>query len=302
MVGHEQAAPKPKKRATGIPRTFLNLGAPAAPPAEDPAGEAGAGWGSQVTRAAKAFQALVRSGGGQSLSAAARRHDLGYALKLTATALPQHLACGLCAGIVRSAMLMPWDAEGRPTCESCIRDGLARNGFTCPLTGTEGVSPDDLFPNVCLRVMEKMDAIERQIEAEEEEEEARKRQADTQLKKGSKNEFEDSGDGIITGRKSKSLSRQKQTNEDDLLFGGDDDSGGDVFDVAGDNGPEEADGDTTRDGNNDATILESQATAPGIDDNTKATRRKPILFAPSTRAPIVSRRVLLKPALADIRR
>lgn len=255
-----------------------------------------------MTRAAKAFQALVRSGGGQSLSAAARRHDLGYALKLTATALPQHLACGLCAGIVRSAMLMPWDAEGRPTCESCIRDGLARNGFTCPLTGTEGVSPDDLFPNVGLRVMEKMDAIERQIEAEEEEEEARKRQADTQLKKGSKNEFEDSGDGIITGRKSKSLSRQKQTNEDDLLFGGDDDSGGDVFDVAGDNGPEEADGDTTRDGNNDATILESQATAPGIDDNTKATRRKPILFAPSTRAPIVSRRVLLKPALADIRR
>merc|ERR1712194_821662 len=67
-------------------------------------------------------------------------------------------------------------------------------------------------------VMGKMDAIERQIEAEEEEEEARKRQADTQLKKGSKNEFEDSGDGIITGRKSKSLSRQKQTNEDDLLF------------------------------------------------------------------------------------
>ena len=60
------------------------------------------------------------------------------------------------------------DPEGRPTCESCIRDALAQNGFKCPLTVTEGVSPDDLFPNVGLRkaaelfvkdVMQQMDLI-----------------------------------------------------------------------------------------------------------------------------------------------
>ncbi len=52
------------------------------------------------------------------------------------------------------------------TCESCIRNGLAKTGFTCPLTGTKGMSPVDLLPNVSLRkaddafvrdVMAKMD-------------------------------------------------------------------------------------------------------------------------------------------------
>jgi hypothetical protein len=93
----------------------------------------------------------VRTGGGQSLSSSTGRRDLD-ALKLTATSVPDHLQCGICHTIVKSVMLVQWDtAEGRSTCESCIRDGQTKNGFTCPLTGTKGVSPDDLFPNVGLR-------------------------------------------------------------------------------------------------------------------------------------------------------
>ena len=30
-------------------------------------------------------------------------------------------------------------------CEVCMRDGLTKSGFVCPLTGQEGVSPDDDF-------------------------------------------------------------------------------------------------------------------------------------------------------------
>eukprot|EP00581_Thalassiosira_minuscula_P015124 CAMPEP_0183712112 /NCGR_PEP_ID=MMETSP0737-20130205/7351_1 /TAXON_ID=385413 /ORGANISM="Thalassiosira miniscula, Strain CCMP1093" /LENGTH=836 /DNA_ID=CAMNT_0025940691 /DNA_START=89 /DNA_END=2595 /DNA_ORIENTATION=+ len=273
------SAPHPKKRATGIPRTFLNLSGPSsAPPTaagegdaeEGGGGEDGGNLAAQLQPSAQAFQALVRTGGGQSLASASKRRDLDYALKLTATSIPEHLQCGICHGIVKNAMLVPWDTEGRPTCESCIRDGLTKNGFTCPLTGTEGVSPDDLFPNVGLRkaaeafvagVMEKMDSIERQIEAEEEEE-ARKRAAAEEQARNQKNshEFEDGGDGIVTGKKSKINKKKGAADEDDLLFGGDDEFGGDVFDVAGDE-PEEPEED-------DNAIIEPKKLS-SLDDNTK---------------------------------
>ena len=244
---------QPKKRATGIPRTFLNLSGPSAP--VEGGGEGGAATGedgngettdngdlaTQLQPSAQAFQALVRSGGGQSLNDASKRRDLDYALKLTATSIPDHLQCGICHSIVKNAMLVPWDTEGRPTCESCIRDGLTKNGFTCPLTGTEGVSPDDLFPNVGLRkaadmfiadVMDKMDSIERQIEAENEEEE-KKREAEALKRKDLEgNEFDDGGDGILTKRTKLNGKKSTNSTNDDLLFGGDDEFGGDVFDVA----------------------------------------------------------------------
>jgi len=278
------SAPQTKKRATGIPRTFLNLSAPSNPPAEggDVMGEDGmidpeqGTLGAQLQPSAQAFQALVRTGGGQSLASASKRRDLDYALKLTATSIPDHLQCGICHSMVKNAMLVPWDTEGRPTCESCIRDGLTKNGFTCPLTGTEGVSPDDLFPNVGLRkaadafikdVMEKLDSIERQIEAEreEEEEEARKREAAAKLNRG--DDFEDRGDGIMT-KKTKLNGRTQLKNDDDLLFGEDDEFGGDVFDVAGDDEPEDTD-----EIDNDNMIIEPKKDAadssPAIDDNTK---------------------------------
>ena len=241
--------PQPTKRTTGIPRTFLNLSAPAPAPAEGEGGEDGAGGAdlaSQLAPSAQAFQALVNRSGGQSLaSASKRRGDFDYALRLTATTIPEHLLCGICNGIVKNAMLVPWDTEGRPTCESCIRDGLTKNGFTCPLTGTEGVSPDDLFPNVGLRkateafvkeVMEKMESIEQQIEAEEEEEAKKRAEAE---KNKVDDDFDDAGDGIVTKKSKLNNGKSKKTDDDDLLLGGDDDFGGDVFDVAGDDEPED---------------------------------------------------------------
>ena len=172
----------------------------------------------------------MRTGGGQSLSSSTRRRDLDYALKLTATSVPEHLQCGICHTIVKSAMLVPWDtAEGRSTCESCIRDGLTKNGFTCPLTGTEGVSPDDLFPNVGLRkaadafvrdVMAKMDAIEKQIEAEQEEEERKRVAAVAERGRGGGgggNDFDDGRDGIVSGKRGGKAANKKRKGDDELF-------------------------------------------------------------------------------------
>ena len=154
--------------------------------------------------------------------------NLDYALRLTASSLPEYLTCGICHKLAKMAMLVPWDAEGRPTCESCIRDGLVKGGYTCPLTGMEGVSPDDLFPNVTLRkavetfeldIMAKMEFIEKQIEVEEVKEEAEKRrrmkiqeeeeEEDTERKRmhrGSNDFDEDERDGRLTSKR-----RQKGT-------------------------------------------------------------------------------------------
>ena len=61
-------------------------------------------------------------GGGQSgMDGGNKRRDLDYALKLTATEIPEHLQCGICAQVVKNAMLIPWDTEGRTTCEICMR-------------------------------------------------------------------------------------------------------------------------------------------------------------------------------------
>ncbi|KAL7531230.1 hypothetical protein ACHAXR_003917 [Thalassiosira sp. AJA248-18] len=277
--------PQPKKRATGIPRTFLNLTAPPAPAAteggeaggegDDPAAQGG-DLAAQLQPSAQAFQALVNRSGGQSLSSASKRRDLDYALRLTAMSIPEHLQCGICHGIVKNAMLVPWDTEGRPTCESCIRDGLTKNGFTCPLTGTEGVSPDDLFPNVGLRkateafvkgVMEKMESIEQQIEAEEEEAAKKRAEAAAEKSNGNNDAFEDSGDGIVTKKSKLNSGKTSKKSDDDLLFGGDDEFGGDVFDVAGDE-PEETD---DVDNNDDEhAIIEPKKNDSNIDDNTKS--------------------------------
>ena len=270
-----------KKRATGIPRTFLTLGNTNNAEGGDAVGGGeGGGEGEEIKGSldgklqpsAQAFQALVKTGGGQSLSSTSGRRDLDYALKLTATSVPEHLQCGICSKIVTNAMLVPWDPEGRPVHESCIRDGLMRNGFTCPLTGQEGVSPDDLFPNVGLRkavdafvkdVMGKMDAIEKQIEAEQEVEERKRIAAVAERGKlVSGNDFDDDKDGIMMGgKRGKGVNKKRKSNNNDLLLGGDDDFGGDVFDVTVDEDDEEA-----------AEDLDETVTATGtmaIDDNAK---------------------------------
>lgn len=220
----------PKKRATGIPRTFLNLSAPPATDAKD-----GEGGGSVPLLQPNAigFEELVNRGGGQSENASGTKRDLDYALKLTASTIPEYLQCAICHSVVRDAMILPWDPEGRTTCDSCIRDALTQNAFRCPLTNQEGVSPDDLLPNHALRkaaeqfvkgVMEKMEEVEKQ----QEDDDVVDAEDDTDKASGT---FDaDAGEsGVLVSRRTSTLDRKKH--DDDPFGGADDDFGGDVFAV-----------------------------------------------------------------------
>lgn len=131
--------PQPKKSGRGIPRTFLSLTKPpltdgtAHPEGEDDDDNAAANQSSLQTNAL-GFEALLARGGGTSATGpgSSKRRDLQYALDLTATTVPDHLRCGICDRVVRNAMLIPWDAEGRTTCETCIRDGLKKTCSNVP--------------------------------------------------------------------------------------------------------------------------------------------------------------------------
>jgi hypothetical protein len=218
---------QPKKRATGIPRTFLSL-------TTGGTGEGGDGDGPLLQPNTLGFEELVHRGGGQSGSTGGTKRDLEYALKVTATTVPEYLQCAICGGVVKDAMILPWDPEGRTTCESCIRDALTQNGFRCPLTGMEGVSPDDLLPNHALRkaadqfvkgVMEKMEEIDKQQVEDE------VPAMDEVMGDGKGMLFEgDAGEqGVIVSRRATAADRKKKDETDP--FGGDDDFGGDVFAV-----------------------------------------------------------------------
>ncbi len=219
----------PKKRATGIPRTFLNLNAP---PQTD-GNKEGDDNVPFLQPNTLGFKELVNRGGGQSENTAGTRRDLEYALKLTSTTVPEHLQCGICNGVVKNPMLLPWDPEGRTACELCIRDALAQNGFRCPLTGMDGVSPDDLIPNVGLRkaaelfikgVMEKVDEIEQQQVEETVTTEDTTKSTEANVLDGDGVEK-----GVLVSKKMTLGSRKKDS--DDPFGGGDDDFGGDVFAV-----------------------------------------------------------------------
>jgi len=232
-------APK-KNRATGIPRTFLNITKqPTADPdgtAEGENGDDGAVDNSMVKLQPndRGFKALVSRGGGLSGSGVGgKRHDLDYALKITARDIPDHLQCGICSQVVKNAMLISWDTEGRTACEFCMRDGLANNGYRCPLTGNEGVSPDDLFPNIGLRkaaelfeqdVIRCMLEIVEQQEADEEEE----RKISTKYR-GTEYEGDSMDKGISMQKKTVVLEKKRRHSDD---FG--DDFGADVFDMSND--------------------------------------------------------------------
>lgn len=223
----------PKKRATGIPRTFLNLSAP--PQTEGGTeGEDGEQTVPQIQPNTLGFKELISRGGGQSENIAGTKKDLDYALKITATTIPDHLQCAICHSVVKDAMLLPWDPEGRTTCETCIRDALTQSGYRCPLTGQDGVSQEDLLPNIGLRraadmfvkgVMDKIEEIEKQAEEMTAANEA------TDVTAGGKVLEPDSGEtGVVMSKKS-ALTGRKKTESDDP-FAGDDDFGGDVFAVA----------------------------------------------------------------------
>jgi hypothetical protein len=224
----QEKATQPKKRATGIPRTFLNLNAP---PRTDGEGIDGESNSLMLQPNTHGFKELVNRAGGQSENTAGTKKDLDYALKITSTTIPEYLVCAICESVVRYAMMLPWDTEGRTTCESCIRDALTKSGFVCPLTGLEGVSPDDLLPNHALRkaadvfmkgVMEKIDEIERDHDDED--------VVVTEPIRGTSNILEGSNAdaGVLVSKKSL-LEKSRQSYDS---FGGDDDFGGDVFAVA----------------------------------------------------------------------
>ena len=67
--------------------------------------------------------------------------------------IPDYLQCPLCHNLMENAVLLPWGG-GHSTCESCIRIGLVTAGqlFVCPLTGRQGVTPDEVLPNPALRM------------------------------------------------------------------------------------------------------------------------------------------------------
>lgn len=181
------------------------------------------------------FEELINRGGGQSENSA-RAKSLEYALSITSTTVPEHLQCAICHNVVKNAMLLPWDPEGRTVCESCIRDALTQNGFRCPLTGIDGVSPDDLIPNVGLRkaadmfvkgVMEKLQEIQ-----DQQVEDTTDTADDTNAQTNENNILDGEGveKGVIVSKRM-SLTSHKKSGDDDP-FGGGDLFGGDVFAVA----------------------------------------------------------------------
>ena len=237
---------QPRKKATGIPRTFLSLSKPSEGADEDAA--------PLLQPNQIGFEELVQRRGGLSESAAGSKRDLDYALKLTATTIPEYLQCAICEGVVRDAMILPWDPEGRTTCEPCIRDALTQNGFRCPLTGQEA-SPDDLLPNHALRkaaeqfvkkVMEQMDEIEKQ-QVEDDKPALEMTEDGTTAKPNSAALLDgDSADkGVILSKRASIAEKRKKQFEEDP-FGGDDDFGGDVFAVETEKPVEEAEEETKK--------------------------------------------------------
>jgi len=228
---------QPRRKATGIPRTFLSLSV--APTAEAQDGDGDGESNTPILQPnTMGFEQLKSRGGGQSESASGTKKDLEYALKVTATTIPDYLQCALCNSVALTAMFLTWDPEGRTTCDKCIRDALAQNGFRDPLTGMEGISPDDLRPNPGIRkaaeafVKEVMDKIE-EIEREQVDEEPTSNQA---VSRGGNLLDADSGEKGIIVTKRNSITKRKI--EEDP-FGGEDDFGGDVFAVVAEEKPEE---------------------------------------------------------------
>ena len=267
-----------KKRPTGIPRTFQSL---AAPP--NAAGEGGSGVAiPQIQPNTIGFDQLVQRGGGQSENASGTKRDLDYAIKVTGTTVPEYLQCAICHGVVRDAMMLPWDTEGRTVCEKCIRDALTQNGFCCPLTQKEGCSPDDLLPNYGLRkaadqfiqdVMKKIQEIEDHARLEEE------IMVPEMGGKGKVLEGDMADGGVLLTRRASAADQKRKTEEEDPFGAGDDDFGGDIFAVTVDASAEN-DNDVVAAGDEaaDTVALESkQASGVKKEDVSSAPSQTPIV-------------------------
>lgn len=225
-----QQQQQPKKRPTGIPRTFLNSTSSSTTAENNDATKEEESALSRLQPIG--FQALMGGKNSNNFNPN-NTHDLEYALKVTSTIIPDHLQCAICKSVAKQAMLLPWDLEGRTTCESCIRDSLTQNGFVCPLTHQMGVSPDELLPNHGLRkaaelfiaqVREDMDTVIQQQQKEQEEQEQK-------IKKESEdNVLEEETSSILTKKSNKKLKQEEEVGIENDPFG-EDEFGGDVFDV-----------------------------------------------------------------------
>lgn len=140
-------------------------------------------------------------------------------------------------------MFLSWDLEGRTACETCIRDALTKNGFRCPLTGQEGISPDDLHPNLAIRraadefvkgVMDKIEEIEKQGALEEAEQPEDQNEAANAKSKQKTNllDGDTGGEKGVVVTKRGALANKRKAKEEDDPFAGDDEFGGDVFAIA----------------------------------------------------------------------
>lgn len=68
------------------------------------------------------------------------------ALQVTGVSIPEYLTCAVCQKLVENPVNLHWDPAGRTACEGCMRQKLSA-AFCCPVTGIEGISPDELHLN-----------------------------------------------------------------------------------------------------------------------------------------------------------
>ena len=205
-----------KKRSTGIPRTFI----------------AAMGGTEDETAAANskhAFQSLIAAKGGGPTSA----QLLPIALTLTNKTIPPHLTCSVCQKLAHTAMFLPWDPEGRTACEECIRPKLLQSGYTCPVSGVEGVNPEDLRANVGLRkavegFVQEVLTLYEQIVRENDDTNGTGDEQNEKEEKADKTDILDETLGIQQNHRIESSHSQRQNQSLDPF----DSFGGDVFEVA----------------------------------------------------------------------
>ena len=86
-----------------------------------------------------------RPGGGHRTALSFER-----ALRRLGMSVPPEYQCALCSRLVSDPVLLPWDVEQRACCSGCIRPVLAST-FTCPVTGLDDKSQEELLPYMRVR-------------------------------------------------------------------------------------------------------------------------------------------------------
>lgn len=82
------------------------------------------------------------------------------ALANTGVQIPEYLCCSVCSNLLTNAICLHWDPQGRSACDGCVRGPISRD-FRCPVSGLEGISPDELHKNAAIQ--QAADAFREQI-------------------------------------------------------------------------------------------------------------------------------------------